>query len=88
MEISPHNSQYLDEQVARGVYGSRTEALDEAVQLLRDRLALIESLDSIDGLEDMLMKGRAGPFRKMTDKDWEDRVQGIRDRNMQKQGDR
>ena len=80
MELSPDSIQYLDEQVARGVFGSRTEALDEAVHLLRERRALHETLESIDGLEEMLVEGRRGPYREMKDEDWENLEEGIRNR--------
>jgi Arc/MetJ-type ribon-helix-helix transcriptional regulator len=78
MELSPQNVQFLDEQIARGIFTTRDEAVDEAIDLLRNRQSLYAS---IDGLEEMLVAGRAGPFRELKEEDWDRMKQGIRDRS-------
>jgi antitoxin ParD1/3/4 len=40
IEISPENSRYLAELVSRGAFANESQALDEAVVLLRKREAL------------------------------------------------
>ncbi len=36
-DISPQNEQYIQQEVARGAFPSRGKALDEAVELLKQR---------------------------------------------------
>ena len=44
-DLSPRNEQFIEHAVARGVFHDRTEALDEAVELLRRRQELLEHID-------------------------------------------
>jgi putative addiction module CopG family antidote len=37
VDLSPENEQFIDSVVAQGAYHDRKQALDEAVQLLRER---------------------------------------------------
>lgn len=44
LDLSPENEKYIADQVAQGTYGSREEALDAGVELLRKRSQLVERL--------------------------------------------
>lgn len=43
-DISPDNEKYISEKVAQGTYGSREEALDAGISLLRKHNQLVERL--------------------------------------------
>ena len=72
MEISPDNMHFLDEQVALGKYTDRSEALDTAVELLRESQSIEEAVSSIDGLDAKLLEGVASPSSQMTQNDWQE----------------
>ncbi len=44
-DLSPQNEQFIEHAVARGVFHNRSEALDEAVELLRKRQELLDHID-------------------------------------------
>lgn len=44
-DLSPQSEQFIEHVVARGVFHDRTEALDEAVELLRRRQELLDHID-------------------------------------------
>jgi Arc/MetJ-type ribon-helix-helix transcriptional regulator len=44
-ELSPENEQFLDRVVACGIFPGRTQALDQAVDMLRKRQALLDHID-------------------------------------------
>ena len=44
-DLSPQNETFLDEQVARGEFSSRGEALDAAIELLRQRTDAVQRID-------------------------------------------
>lgn len=44
-DLSPHNEQFIDQVVARGDFHDRTQALDQAVELLRRRQELLDHID-------------------------------------------
>ena len=43
-DISPNNEQFIQQEIANGSFGSREEALDTAVDMLRQRRQLIDRL--------------------------------------------
>jgi Arc/MetJ-type ribon-helix-helix transcriptional regulator len=56
-DISPENEQYLQEAVARGTFHSRGQALNAAVELLKQREQLIRDVGA--GIE-QLERGECG----------------------------
>jgi Arc/MetJ-type ribon-helix-helix transcriptional regulator len=44
-DLSPQNEQFIEQVLTRGVFHNRTEALDEAVELLRRRQELLDHID-------------------------------------------
>jgi Arc/MetJ-type ribon-helix-helix transcriptional regulator len=44
-DLSPQNEQFIEQVFTRGVFHNRTEALDEAVELLRRRQELLDHID-------------------------------------------
>ncbi len=45
-DMSPQNEEYIQDAVTRGVFHSRTEALDAAVELLRRRETVIREVNA------------------------------------------
>jgi hypothetical protein len=43
--LSPENEQFLDRVVACGIFPGRTQAIDQAVDMLRKRQALLDHID-------------------------------------------
>jgi Arc/MetJ-type ribon-helix-helix transcriptional regulator len=43
--LSPRNEQFIEQAVARGAFHDRTQALDQAVELLRRRQELLDHID-------------------------------------------
>lgn len=43
--ISPDNERFIDAEIAAGRYGDRVEALDDAIELLRQRKHLLDHID-------------------------------------------
>ena len=71
MDISPESIQFLDEQVALGVFQNRAEAIDEAISLLRDRQQLDSVVAAINQLDAKLLEGVNSPKSEMTGEDWQ-----------------
>lgn len=44
-DLSPQNERFIEHAVARGVYHDRSQALDDAVELLRRRQELLDHID-------------------------------------------
>ena len=44
-DLSPENEQFIDGEIARGFYRDRTEAVDAAVALLRQKEELLSRID-------------------------------------------
>ena len=44
-DLSPQNEQFIQHAVANGIFQDRTQALDEAVDLLRRRQELLDHID-------------------------------------------
>ena len=44
-DISPENEQFIEREIASGVYRSRAEVLDAGVRLLREKKDLLARLD-------------------------------------------
>lgn len=44
-DLSPQNEQFIEQVVARGAFHDRTQALDQAVELLRRRQELLDHID-------------------------------------------
>ena len=57
--ISPQNEQYIQEVVARGVFHTRSEALDAAIELLRRRETVIREVNA--GIE-QIERGEVVPL--------------------------
>jgi len=57
--ISPQNEQFLQDAVARGTFGSREQALDAAVDMLREREEVIREVRK--GVEE-LERGEGRPL--------------------------
>ena len=57
--LSPENEQFLEHAVAVGMYHDRSEALDQAVELLRRREQLVRDVN--DGIE-QLERGEGVPL--------------------------
>ena len=45
-EISSHNEDFINRQVAAGEYADRSAALDAAIELLRNRSRTLEKIDN------------------------------------------
>jgi Arc/MetJ-type ribon-helix-helix transcriptional regulator len=45
IDLSPQNEQFIEQVVARGAFHDRTQALDQAVDLLRRRQELLDHID-------------------------------------------
>lgn len=45
IDLSPQNEQFIEQVVARGAFHDRTQALDQAVELLRRRQELLDHID-------------------------------------------
>jgi Arc/MetJ-type ribon-helix-helix transcriptional regulator len=45
IDLSPRNEQFIEQVVARGDFHDRTQALDQAVELLRRRQELLDHID-------------------------------------------
>ena len=45
IDISPQNEAFLDSQIADGVFHNRREALDAAVELLRQQSVVLDRVD-------------------------------------------
>jgi len=58
-DISPQNEQYIQEAVARGVFHTRSEALDAAIELLRRRETVIREVNA--GIE-QIERGEVVPL--------------------------
>jgi Arc/MetJ-type ribon-helix-helix transcriptional regulator len=58
-DLSPSNEQYIEDAVARGVFHSRTQALDTAVELLKRREETIRQVNQ--GIEE-LERGEGRPL--------------------------
>ncbi|MEB3178519.1 MAG: type II toxin-antitoxin system ParD family antitoxin [Nostocaceae cyanobacterium] len=71
---------YVEEQVAKGGYGSVSEYFRELVRLDRKRKAA-------ERVEAMLLEGlNSGTATQMTDEDWEDVRQVVREKLQRKKG--
>jgi Arc/MetJ-type ribon-helix-helix transcriptional regulator len=57
--LSPENEQFLVRAISTGLYHDRTEALDDAVSLLRRRKKLI---DNVNHGIDQISRGETVPF--------------------------
>lgn len=58
-DLSPQSEQYLADIVERGVFPSRVEALERAVELMRQREQLIRDVN--EGIE-AIERGKYGPL--------------------------
>ncbi len=58
-DLSPSNEQYIEDAVARGVFESREQALDAAVELLKRREETIRQVNQ--GIEE-LERGEGRPL--------------------------
>jgi Arc/MetJ-type ribon-helix-helix transcriptional regulator len=45
LDLSPRNEQFIEQVVARGDFHDRTQALDQAVELLRRRQEFLDHID-------------------------------------------
>jgi len=71
---------YVEEQVARGGYGSASEYFRELVRLDKKRKAT-------ERVEAMLLEGlNSGNATSMTDEDWEDVRQAVREKLAKRKG--
>jgi antitoxin ParD1/3/4 len=71
---------YVEEQVAKGGYGSVSEYFRELVRLDRKRKAA-------ERVEAMLLSGlNSGTATPMTDEDWEDVRQAVREKFAKRKG--
>ncbi|NJM69079.1 MAG: type II toxin-antitoxin system ParD family antitoxin [Scytonema sp. RU_4_4] len=71
---------YVEEQVAKGGYGSVSEYFRELVRLDRKRKAT-------EHVEAMLLEGlNSGTATQMTDEDWEDVRQAVREKLAKRKG--
>jgi Arc/MetJ-type ribon-helix-helix transcriptional regulator len=60
IELSPSSEQFIDQVVARGDFHDRTQALDQAVELLRRRQELLDHIDEGTG---QLLRGEGIELR-------------------------